>query len=197
VTLHADALATLTSWRAPDERQDRLRRSYVDHLEAHPDAMLRTCHPAHLTAGALVLSADHARVLLTLHAKAHRWFHLGGHCEGHDETLADAALREAAEESGINDLQLDPCPIHLDEHVVTFCGPQGRVSHLDVRFVAVAPEGAEPVTSEESIEVRWWPVDSMPTDDADLVATVSAALARQVEGSGSMSSCDAAATPSR
>ena len=54
--------------------------------------MSRACHPAHLTAGALVLSADRSHVLLTLHAKAHRWFHLGGHCEDDDETLADAAL---------------------------------------------------------------------------------------------------------
>jgi 8-oxo-dGTP pyrophosphatase MutT (NUDIX family) len=197
VTLHADALATLRSWQAPDAEQERLRQRYVDHLEARPDAMSRACHPAHLTAGALVLSSDRSQVLLTLHARAGRWFHLGGHCEAADETLADAARREAAEESGIEGLSLDPCPIHLDEHVVTFCGPHEQVSHLDVRFVAVAPEGSQPVISEESLDVRWWPVDDMPTSDPDLLASVREALTRQEEGSGSMSSCDAAATPSR
>jgi 8-oxo-dGTP pyrophosphatase MutT (NUDIX family) len=197
VTLHADALATLQTWRTAEDEQERLRQEYVDHLEAHSDAMSRSCRPAHLTAGALVLSADRSRVLLTLHARAGRWFHLGGHCEESDETLAGAALREAREESGIEGLVLDPCPIYLDEHVVTFCGPHERVSHLDVRFVAVAPEGAEPVTSSESLDVRWWPVTAMPTDDADLLATLRAALSRQEETSGSMSSCDAAATPSR
>jgi 8-oxo-dGTP pyrophosphatase MutT (NUDIX family) len=197
VTLHADALRTLRSWQAPDDEQERLRVRYVDHLDAHADGMSRQCHPAHLTAGALVLSADRSRVLMTLHAKARRWFHLGGHCEDDDETLAGAAHREATEESGIVGLVLDPRPIRLDEHEVSFCGSHETVSHLDVRFVAVAPPGAEPTSNEESLEVRWWPVDTLPTEDADLVASVQAAVARQEEGSGSMSSWAAAATPSR
>jgi 8-oxo-dGTP pyrophosphatase MutT (NUDIX family) len=197
VTLHADAQRTLRSWQAPDDEQEQLRIRYVDHLDAHTDAMSRSCHPAHLTAGALVLSAESSHVLLTLHAKARRWFHLGGHCEATDETLAGAAHREAVEESGIDGVVLDPRPIHLDEHQVGFCGSHETVSHLDVRFVAVAPPGAEPTSNEESLEVRWWPVNSLPTDDADLLASVRAALSRQVEGSGSMSSWAAAATPSR
>ena len=41
VTLRDDALATLRSWRAPDDEQERLRRRYVDHLEAHADGMSR------------------------------------------------------------------------------------------------------------------------------------------------------------
>ncbi len=41
------------------------------------------------------------RVLLTLHKTVDRWLQLGGHCEPGDTTLAGAALREAAEESGL------------------------------------------------------------------------------------------------
>ena len=65
---------------------------------------------------------------------------------------------------------LDPVPVHLDEHAVTFCGEPGLVHHLDVRFVAVAPAGAVPVVSEESTDVRWWPVDALPEPDTGLVA---------------------------
>ncbi len=176
--LHADALGALRGWRAGDARQERLRRSYVDHLERHPDGMSRSCHPDHVTAGALILSADRSRVLLTLHAKANRWFHMGGHCEPADATLAGAALREATEESGVAGLLLDAEPLHLDAHVVGFCGPQERVRHLDVRFLAVAPEGAEPVVSEESLDVRWWPVDALPTDEAEMRELVDQAVQR-------------------
>ena len=80
MSLHAEALALLQGWSAPDAGQEALRRRYVAHLAAHPDAADRGCRPDHLTAGALVVSADHREVLLTLHAKAGRWFQLGGHC---------------------------------------------------------------------------------------------------------------------
>jgi 8-oxo-dGTP pyrophosphatase MutT (NUDIX family) len=181
VTLHADALGTLLDWHPVDAGQQELRRQYVDHLEAHTDGMSRDCHPAHVTAGALVLSADRRSVLLTLHAKARRWFHLGGHCEDRDVTLAGAALREATEESGIAGLTLDPEPLHLDAHVVGFCGPHAQVRHLDVRFLALAPTGAVAAVSAESLDVRWWPVGELPTDDPDMVRMVDLGLARSRE----------------
>lgn len=176
--LHGDALATLRSWHTSDARQEGLRTLYVDHLEASPDGMTRSCQPDHVTTGAVILSTDRSRVLLTLHAKAKRWFHMGGHCEPSDPTLTAAALREATEESGVPGLVLDPVPVHLDAHVVGFCGAHERVRHLDVRFLAVAPAGAEPVVSAESLDVRWWPVDALPTEDADMRELVDRAVER-------------------
>jgi len=177
-SLHDDALATLRGWHPEDPGQERLRLEYVEHLLTHEDGLSRTDRPGHLTAGALVVSADRRSVLLTLHAKALRWFHLGGHCEPGDATLAGAALREAAEESGIDGLTLDEHPLHLDAHVVGFCGDGGPVRHLDVRFLAVAPPDARPAVSQESVDVRWWPVDQLPTDDADIRELVRLGLDR-------------------
>ena len=193
-TLHADALRVLRSWRAPDADQERLRTDYVRHLEVHPDGMRRSCAGAHVTAGAVILSADHRHVLLTLHAKARQWFHMGGHCEEGDGSIAGAALREAEEESGIDGLELDPTPVHLDRHAVPFCGDHASVDHLDVRFVAVAPAGAEHAVSEESLDVRWWPVDALP-DTADLGDLVAAAL-RHVRATGAGQSRTSGAGPS-
>lgn len=179
MTLHTDALALLEGWRAPDDGQEALRQRYAEHLRAHPDGLTRECRPDHVTASTLVLNAAGDAVLLTLHAKAQEWFQLGGHCEPGDRTLAGAALREALEESGIEGLELDPDPVQLSEHAVPFCGPDGDVHHLDVRFVAVAPEGAEHAVSEESLDVRWWPVDDLPAPEADLVELVALSRARR------------------
>jgi 8-oxo-dGTP pyrophosphatase MutT (NUDIX family) len=176
--LHDDALATLRAWRPGDARQESLRTMYVDHLDAHPDGTARHCPGAHVTAGALILSSDHSHVLLTLHAKAKRWFHMGGHCEQQDTSLAGAARREAVEESGVEGLALDPEPVHLDAHDVAFCRPHEQVRHLDVRFVAVAPPAATHAVSEESIDVRWWPVDALPNDASELRELVDAARLR-------------------
>lgn len=176
--LHEDALALLTGWTAPDAAQEALRGAYVDHLRAHPDGLRRSCTPHHLTASTLILSADHARVLLTLHGKARQWFQVGGHCEPGDATLAAAATREATEESGVAGLVVDPEPVHLDIHDVPFCGPGGDTRHLDVRFVAVAGCDAVPATSEESVDVRWWPVHALPTEEQTMRELVRQALAR-------------------
>jgi 8-oxo-dGTP pyrophosphatase MutT (NUDIX family) len=182
--LRRDALEVLRGWTAPDEHQEALRREYVGYLGAHTDAMWRTAEPDHLTAGALIVSHDRDQVLLTLHAKAGRWFHTGGHCEPEDTTLAGAAAREATEESGVSGLVVDPVPVHLDAHVVAFCTGHEQVRHLDVRFVAQAPPEAVHAVSDESLDVRWWPVADLPTDDPEMVRLVELAVARaQTTGS--------------
>jgi len=175
--LHADALATLTDWAAPSAEQERLRNRFVSHLRARPDGVERGCHPDHLTASTLVVSPDARLVLLTLHAKARQWFQFGGHCEPGDPTLLAAARREAHEESGVHGLVFDPVPLRLDEHAVPFCGDTGEVHHLDVWFLAVAPAGSEHATSDESLDVRWWPADGLPERDG--VWPTALALARE------------------
>ena len=177
-SLHADALASLTAWAPPTPGQAAARDRYVAHLRAHGDGMRRECYPDHLTASTLVLSTDGESVLLTLHAKARRWFQFGGHCEIGDRTLVGAAAREAHEESGLAGLALDPVPVQLSEHAVPFCDPRGGVHHLDVRFVAVAPPGADHAVSDESLDVRWWPAGALPDPEPDLVELVALARAR-------------------
>ena len=173
-----DAAAVLRGWPAPTPEQQRLRDAFLHHLAQHRDGTDRSCYPNHITASTLILSADHTRVLLTLHAKAKAWFQMGGHCEPGDATLDAAALREAVEESGMPGLVLDPVPVQLSAHEVPFCDPRGGVRHLDVRFLAVAPDSARAVVSDESDDVAWWPVDALPNRDPDMVELVDLALRR-------------------
>ncbi|WP_183094779.1 NUDIX hydrolase [Nocardioides stalactiti] len=175
MTLHADALASLRAWSAPDAGQEQLRARFVAHLESTADGMWRSSYPDHVTAGALVIDSTGERVLLNLHGKARRWFAFGGHAEPGDPTLAGVADREAREESGIPDLRLITTPAQLDIHPVPFCDPRGpefTVHHLDVRYVAVAPPAAREVTSEESLDVRWWPVDALPELEPSMVELI-------------------------
>lgn len=156
MSLHADAVRVLEEWDPPDTEQDGLRLEYLDHLAAYPDAMWKRCRQGHITASTLVVDPVSDRVLLTLHRKLRMWLQLGGHCEPGDATLADAALREATEESGIAGLRLlRREPLVLDRHD-TPCA-----WHLDVRYAAVAPPGAVEVVSEESLDLRWYPFDEV------------------------------------
>jgi 8-oxo-dGTP pyrophosphatase MutT (NUDIX family) len=172
--LQDDARDVLTTWRGSDPQQEALRADYVAFLDTHDDAMWRACVDGHLTASALVLDAERRHVLLTLHPKFDLWLQLGGHCEPGDATLRDAALREATEESGIAGLELSDGPVRLDRHRV---GCHGGSWHLDVQYAATAPPTAVPVMSEESLDLRWWRVDALPTQtDAALHHLVTAAL---------------------
>jgi len=178
----AVAAAELGAWEPPDEAQRALKYALLAFLDARPaDACDRSCVPGHLTASALVVDADAENVLLTLHPRVGRWIQLGGHCEPGDATLREAALREATEESGIAGLAIAAQPLHLDVHPVT-CSLGVPTRHLDVRFLVRAPAEAEPVISDESDDLRWWPVDALP-DDSDTVP-VMAALARLLPTNG-------------
>jgi 8-oxo-dGTP pyrophosphatase MutT (NUDIX family) len=161
MSLHASAVETLTGWRAPDPGQDTLRHALLSFLAARPDACLRECAPGHITASALVLDHTGTRALLTLHPRIGRWLQLGGHCEKTDADIVAAALREAAEESGIDDLRIDPALAALHVHPVT-CSLGVPTRHLDMQYIVRAPEGAEIACSDESLDLRWWPLDALP-----------------------------------
>ena len=168
-TLHGSTVETLTGWSAPDGEQDSLRHTMLAFLGAAPDGCLRKSAPGHITASTLLLDHTATRVLLTLHPRVGRWIQLGGHCEPTDPTVRAAALREAREESGIEDLAMDPHPLALHTHPIT-CSLGVPTRHLDVRFLAIAPEGSVAVRSEESDDLRWWPVDALPDNaEADTV----------------------------
>ncbi|MEO8107111.1 MAG: NUDIX hydrolase [Actinomycetes bacterium] len=167
MTVHASAHEQLLTWTARSATQDLLRRDFVQYLAGNLDGCDRSGRPDHLTASALVVNAERSRVLLCLHRKVGLWLQFGGHIESVDGSLANAALREATEESGIDGLTLvDDLPTRLDRHAAP-CGGGARY-HLDVQFVAVAPLGAHPVTSEESLDVAWFDPAALPekTDDA-------------------------------
>jgi 8-oxo-dGTP pyrophosphatase MutT (NUDIX family) len=172
VSLYDDAVLVLKGY----EDQTELRQAYLDHLTEHPDGVWKACHAGHLTASALVIDPEGGRVLLTLHRKLRMWLQTGGHCEPGDASLADAALREATEESGVPGLSLLPGgPVRLDRHPI----PPPCHCHFDVQYAVLAPPGAVHAISDESLDVRWFGYDEVPkVADASVVRLLEATRAR-------------------
>jgi len=81
------------------------------------------------------------------------WLQPGGHADG-DMNLANVALREATEETGIDGLRVVTPAIDVDIHEVNPPNEDAHL-HLDVRFLVIAPPDTEPVGNHESQGFQW------------------------------------------
>ncbi len=118
--------------------------------------------PSHATASALVFDRSLTRTLLVFHAKGQFWVQPGGHLEPDDTSIADAALRELREETGVDVSEVTEPLVHdLDHHALS--SAFGRcASHLDIGIGVVISDDADLIVSDESEDVRWWAIDALP-----------------------------------
>ncbi len=150
-------------------------------VESTADCFERA-HPAgHVTGSALVVTPGLDRVLLMLHGKLGRWLQLGGHADG-DPRVERVALKEAGEESGLQDLGFlayehlvdvpvsRPLPFDLDVHTIPARGAVPHHFHHDVRFLVVARGELAPRRNSESQDLAWWTLQEARglTDEASM-----------------------------
>lgn len=178
--LLADTLATLRAWPALETGQAALAHAYLTLLHSTSRALWREHVPGHLTTSGVVLSPDRRHVLLVLHPRAGTWLPPGGHLEPGDETLKAAALREVEEETGVHGTSV--LPVQLDAHPFT-CSLGVPTRHLNISYAMLAPGtpgGELPITriSEESDDLRWWPVAALPQGPAAERVAAAVAAAR-------------------
>lgn len=154
-------LASLTALPASDSRD-----AYLSFVGSRGLAALRRGgEPEHVTGSCFVFSPDFSQVLLCFHKKGQFWVQFGGHIEYDDASVALGAQREAREESGIATLSLLSHDIaDLDRHELH--GGFSCAAHWDVGFVAVVDPSVSFEVSDESEDVRWFAVDSLPENVA-------------------------------
>jgi 8-oxo-dGTP pyrophosphatase MutT (NUDIX family) len=112
-----------------------------------------------------VVERETNRFVVLFHTKLEKWLQPGGHVDG-SSNLPAASLREAIEETGMADLVVALPAVDLDIHEVRPPKEQPHL-HYDIRFVVLAPTGAEPVRNHESRDIRWVTIDELDTLDVD------------------------------
>ena len=142
-------------------------RSLVDEYAAFavlaPDVFTRAHLAGHFTGSAFLLSADGRRALLLHHAKLQRWLQPGGHADG-EADLAQVALREAEEETGLAGLVVEADIFDLDRHTIPARGAEPEHQHWDVRYVVRCSSDETPRLNSESRAFAWRPIDELAVD---------------------------------
>lgn len=164
VTLLDSALHTVSSWKPLSPSEESEQAEFLAALDQGADVLSRRPLPSHLTASAFILDAEHEHVLLVFHGKGRFWVQPGGHLESDDAGILEAALREATEETGLRPEQLSGLRVvDLDHHQLSGAFGHCR-SHLDVGVAMITAGTPQPTVSDESEDVRWFPVRNLPED---------------------------------
>ncbi|MFW5691591.1 MAG: NUDIX hydrolase [Chloroflexota bacterium] len=135
-------------------------------IQAHPNILAQNCEVGHMVGSALVVDISQGRVLLHLHRKLGLWLPLGGHAD-YETDLAQVALREAFEESGLPDLRFFPAPngqpvppADFDVHTIPATADRPEHLHLDFRYLlATTQPQAARIDPEESLDMAWLSFD--------------------------------------
>ena len=145
----------------PDEAETVAR--FIDFVRSEGDCFERSLAVGHVTGSAWIVNADGSQVLLTHHRKLDRWLQLGGHADGDPDVFA-VAMKEAREESGLNDFEpVGDGIFDLDIHPIPARKSDPEHLHYDVRYLLRATGATDYIVSDESHDLRWVPLDEVTT----------------------------------
>jgi 8-oxo-dGTP pyrophosphatase MutT (NUDIX family) len=167
----ADLLDSLRRHQPADAAEAADLEAILRFAERHADPFDRRIVDGHLTGSALVVSSSGRRVLLVHHRKLGRWLQPGGHADPGEASGEAVALREAREETGIQDLALHPVaprPLDVDVHAIPARPGEPAHDHLDLRYLVLAPDDAPSTRAvEESSDLRWFTWSDLAALDVD------------------------------
>lgn len=160
---HAKLLDLLRRCHVKSSATTEVIADFERFITENADCCERSLSIGHLTGSAWLVSNDGQRALLMHHRKLKRWLQPGGHADGSSD-LAQVALREAIEETGLSELQVQPDIFDLDRHIIPARGNDLEHYHYDVRFVVQASGSEQFVQNEESLALAWFDIKKLAID---------------------------------
>lgn len=148
-------LQRLSQYQPFDAHEQAMFERLRGFVMEQPGCFERSLGIGHITGSAWVVDLLREKVLLTHHHRLDKWLQLGGHADG-DPNVLRVALREAREESGIEDIRpLCESIYDLDVHEIPARGEQPAHLHYDVRFLFEADASRPLGITPESKALAW------------------------------------------
>lgn len=165
-------LQLLASHACEDDSESRSVVLMRQMIASIPNILAPNCETGHVTGSALVIDVPAQKVLLMHHRKLDRWLQMGGH-GNFEVSPAAIALREAREESGLEDLAFLnasalPDPFDVDVHIISMRSGMPEHYHLDFRYLLVTSTPHLIRRREaEANELRWFAFDEVERLELD------------------------------
>ena len=147
------------------EQEIQDKNIILDYIEKFPhNILLRENDFAHITSSGFIMNEALDKVLMVHHNIRNTWAWTGGHADG-DTELLHVAIKEAKEETGINNVtaltknivSIDILPVYghmkKDKYVNAHL-------HLSIAYILIASEAETLIVNdEENSGVCWFSVD--------------------------------------
>jgi len=152
----AEVCRMLQAHTPADQREHDSVAEFLRVVPTLNDPCNEDADAVHVTASGIVVSNYGDKVALHLHKRLNMWLQPGGHIDA-GETPAEAALREAIEETGlaVRHERDSAVFVHVDVHA----GPKGHTHH-DLRYLLRAPEEQCRPAAGESQVAQWFSWDA-------------------------------------
>lgn len=164
-----EQLEKYTPFNEQEENDKKIMLRFLDDFD---NCLTRDNEYGHFTSSAWIVNKEHTKVLMIYHNIYKSWAWTGGHADG-DEDLKAVALREANEETGLENLRILNDEIFSLE-IITVNGHIKRgkyVSshvHMNVVYLIEADEN-EPlrIKPDENSGVKWVDIDEVKNESTE------------------------------
>ena len=143
-----------------NEQEKADKEMMLEYINTFKDVFTRENKMCHFTASSWIVNKERTKVLMIYHNIYQSWAWTGGHSDG-DNNLLHVALKEAQEETGLQNLKVLKQDIYSLEIVTVDCHiKRGKFVpshlHLDCCYLLEADEN-EPlkIKEDENSGVKW------------------------------------------
>ena len=141
-----------------NEQEIRDKELMLEYINTFDDVLTRKNKMCHFTASNWIINKNRTKVLMIYHNIYKSWAWTGGHADG-DSDLLHVALKEAEEETGLNNLKLLSDGIFglqiltVDSHIKRGKYVSSHL-HLDCCFLFEANEEDELKIKEDELKIK-------------------------------------------